>query len=127
MTRVEVFSDRTDVRTLPPMLNTLSWWHQTGYEEVVADAGYESMENYLYLDQNRQMYFIKPTNHSQKKSRNQHPDKFKELLQQCPRDPHPIQKTGGKQCKNQKIRDIKAHLRYLTVGKETRKAGEHRS
>ena len=67
MTRVEVFSDRTDVRTLPPMLNTLSWWHQTGYEEVVADAGYESMENYLYLDQNRQMYFIKPTNHSQKK------------------------------------------------------------
>ena len=27
------------------------------------------MENYLYLDQNRQMYFIKPTNHSQKKSR----------------------------------------------------------
>jgi len=60
MTRVEVFSDRTDVRTLPPMLNTLSWWHQTGYEEVVADAGYESMENYLYLDQNRQMYFIKP-------------------------------------------------------------------
>ena len=69
ITRVEVFSDRTDVRTLPPMLNTLSWWHQTGYEEVVTDAGYESMENYLYLDQNRQMYFIKPTNHSQKKSR----------------------------------------------------------
>ena len=29
------------------MLKTLSRWHQARYEEVVADAGYESLENYL--------------------------------------------------------------------------------
>ena len=41
------FSDRTDVRTRRPMLEKLTRWHQARYEEVVADAGYESLENYL--------------------------------------------------------------------------------
>ena len=50
------------------MLNTLSRWHQARYEEVVADAGYESLENYLYLERSGQMCFIKPTNCDQKKT-----------------------------------------------------------
>lgn len=40
ITGIEAFSDRTDVKTLLPMLNALSQWHQSRYEEVVADAGY---------------------------------------------------------------------------------------
>ena len=68
ITGLEVFSDRTDVKTLRPMLNTLSRWHQARYEEVVADAGYESLENYLYLERSGQMCFIKPTNCDQKKT-----------------------------------------------------------
>lgn len=46
ITGLEVFSDRSDVKTLRPMLNTLSRWHKVGYEEVVADAGYERLENF---------------------------------------------------------------------------------
>lgn len=69
ITGIEAFSDRTDVRTLRPMLETLSRWHQTRYEEVVADAGYESLENYLYLDQHGQVCLIKPTNYEQKKTK----------------------------------------------------------
>ena len=69
VTGLEAFSDRSDVKTLRPMLDTLSRWHQTRYEEVVADAGYESLENYLYLDQNGKMCFIKPTNYDQKKTK----------------------------------------------------------
>ena len=38
ITGVEAFSDRTDVRTLRPMLEKLTRWHQARYEEVVADA-----------------------------------------------------------------------------------------
>ena len=68
ITGLEVFSDRTDVKTLRPMLNTLSRWHQARYEEVVADAGYESLENYLYLERSGQICFIKPTNCDQKKT-----------------------------------------------------------
>ena len=69
LTGLEVFSDRTDVKTLRPMLNMLSRRHQARYEEVVADAGYESLENYLYLEQNGQLCFIKPTNYDQKKTK----------------------------------------------------------
>ena len=69
ITGLEAFSDRTDVRTLRPMLEKLSQRHQARYEEVVADAGYESLENYLYLEQNGQMCFIKPANYDQKRTR----------------------------------------------------------
>ena len=69
ITGLDVFSDRTDVKTLRPMLNKLARWHRARYEEVVADAGYESLENYLYLEQNGQTCFIKPTNYDQKKSK----------------------------------------------------------
>ena len=55
ITGLEVFSDRSDAKTLLPMLNTLSQWHKARYEEAVADAGYENLENYLYLEQNGQM------------------------------------------------------------------------
>ena len=69
ITGLDVFSDRTDVKTLRPMLNKLARWHRARYEEVVADAGYESLENYLYLEQNGQTCFIKPTNYDRKKSK----------------------------------------------------------
>lgn len=69
ITGLEAFPDRTDVRTLRPMLEKLSQQHQARYEEVVADAGYESLENYLYLEQNGQMCFIKPANYEQKRTR----------------------------------------------------------
>lgn len=70
ITVLEVFSDRTDVKTLRPMLDTLSRRHQARYEEVVADAGYESLENYLYLERNGQLCFIKPTNSTRRRQRN---------------------------------------------------------
>ena len=69
ITGLEAFSDRTDVRTLRPMLEKLSRQHQARYEEVVADAGYESLENYLYLERSGQMCFIKPTNYDQKRTK----------------------------------------------------------
>ena len=69
ITGLEAYSDRNDVRTLRPMLEKLSQRHQARYEEVVADAGYESLENYLYLEENGQLCFIKPSNYEQKKTK----------------------------------------------------------
>ena len=63
ITGIEVFSDRTDYKTLKPFLNKLKQAHQARYEEVTADAGYESLDNYLYLEDNGQMCFIKPQNY----------------------------------------------------------------
>lgn len=50
-------------------------FHQARYEEVTAGAGYESLDNYLYLDTMGQTCFIKPANHDQKKSK-----KFKKQI-----------------------------------------------
>ncbi len=45
------------------------------YEEVVADAGYECLDNCLYLDSTGQTCFIKPTSYDQKKRK-----KFKKQI-----------------------------------------------
>ena len=67
ITGVGVFSNRTDYGTLIPFLRGLEHHHEARYEEITADAGYERLENYLYLESTGQMSFIKPQNHEQVK------------------------------------------------------------
>ena len=69
ITGVEVFSNRTDFGTLVPFLKQLRCQHKKKYAEVTADAGYESLENYLYLEENGQLSFIKPSNYEAKKTK----------------------------------------------------------
>ena len=69
ITGIDVFSNRTDVGTLIPFLHKLEMAHQQRYEEVAADAGYESEDNYLYLEANGQMSFIKPSNYEAQKTK----------------------------------------------------------
>ena len=68
ITGIDVFSDRTDFGTLVPFLKTLQRQHGRKYESVTADAGYERLGNYLFLEANGQMSFIKPANYEQQKS-----------------------------------------------------------
>ena len=75
ITGVEVFCNRTDFGTLVPFLKTLQRKHNSKYAEVTADAGYESLDNYLYLEQNGQLSFIKPANYEAKKT-----SRFKEKV-----------------------------------------------
>jgi hypothetical protein len=69
ITGVEVFRNRTDYGTLIPFLKRLEHHHEERYEEVVADAGYERLDNYLYLEANRQTSFIKPLNYEETKKK----------------------------------------------------------
>lgn len=69
ITGVEVYPDRTDSRTLKPFLNVLKRKHGETYKEIVADAGYESLENYLYLKKNSHHSYIKPSNYEQSKTK----------------------------------------------------------
>ena len=39
------------------------------YSEIVADAGYESEENYLFIEENGQLAYIKPQNYEISKTR----------------------------------------------------------
>ena len=63
------FSNRTDVNTLIPFLNRIRKHTNRKFENIIADAGYESSENYLYLNENGQNCFIKPQNYEISKKR----------------------------------------------------------
>jgi len=49
-----VGSEPTDTTTLIPFLNRMELYLRFKYEKIVADAGYESEENYVYLESNGQ-------------------------------------------------------------------------
>ena len=66
---VGIFSNRSDVNTLIPFLNRIKSHTRRLFERIIADAGYESSENYLYLEENGQECFIKPTNYEISKKR----------------------------------------------------------
>lgn len=66
---VGAFSNRSDVNTLIPFLNRIKSHTRGLFERIIADAGYESSENYLYLEVNGQKCFIKPTNYEISKKR----------------------------------------------------------
>ncbi len=69
ITGIEVFTNRTDYGTLEPFLQEMKRKQGKKYEKVTADAGYESLDNYLYLEENGQISFIKPQNHDAKKTK----------------------------------------------------------
>ena len=69
ITGIEVFSNRTDYGTMEPFLRQLKKKHGKKYKKVTADAGYESLDNYLYLEENGQISFIKPQNHDTKETK----------------------------------------------------------
>ena len=59
----------TDTPTLIPFLKSMEYHLSFKYKKIVADAGYESEENYLFIDQNGQLAFIKPANYEISKTR----------------------------------------------------------
>ena len=59
----------TDTRTLIPFLKDMEEYLPFKYQEIVADAGYESEENYLFLEENGQLSYIKPQTYEISKSR----------------------------------------------------------
>lgn len=65
VTGVGIFQDRNDIATLIPFLKNMESNLGRNYENVIADSGYESEENYLYLEQNKQGCYIKPQTYEQ--------------------------------------------------------------
>ncbi len=61
-----VSPERSDSRTFIPLMEKLL---PLGYTKPVADAGFESEENYTWCEENGQMAFIKPANYDRAKTR----------------------------------------------------------
>ena len=60
VTGIGVFQDRNDTTTLIPFLKDMTYYLKIRYQNIIADSGYESEENYLYLEEKEQTCYIKP-------------------------------------------------------------------
>ena len=72
---MDIFSERNDVNTLVPFMNKVQSELGGTFENVVADVGYESEENYEYLESSKSISYIKPQNYEKMKQR-----KFKKSI-----------------------------------------------
>ena len=59
----------TDTTTLIPFLKEAEEYLKFKYKNITEDAGYESEENYLFLESNGQISYIKPANYEKSKTR----------------------------------------------------------
>lgn len=69
ITGLDVSSERSDQLTLIPLLERMDEKLGQTYEDVTADAGYESEENYTYFEKKEQDCYIKPQNYERSKTR----------------------------------------------------------
>ena len=66
---VDVSSERNDQNTLIPLLEQMEKQLGVKYQDVTADAGYESEENYSYLEEKDIGCYIKPSNYERSKTK----------------------------------------------------------
>ena len=69
ITWLTVGPEPTDTTTLIPFLKEMCSYLSFKYENIVADSGYESEENYLFIEENHQLAYIKPSNYEISKTR----------------------------------------------------------
>ena len=66
---LDISSERSDVMTLIPLLKRMDNHLSKRHTNIIADAGYESEENYTYIESKGQNSYIKPINYEKSKSR----------------------------------------------------------
>ena len=66
---IDISSERSDQLTFIPFLDKLEKNLNKKYKSITADAGYESEENYTYLENNNQKAFIKPQTYEKSKTK----------------------------------------------------------
>lgn len=71
---VTVGPQPTDTTTLIPFLKEFEEYTGHTYKNIIADSGYESEENYIFLENNGQLAFIKPANYEISKTRSYRTD-----------------------------------------------------
>lgn len=69
VTWLDVFPNPNDTLTLIPFLKDMETSLPFKYKNIVADAGYESEENYVFVEQNGQTAYIKPQNYELSKTK----------------------------------------------------------
>ena len=82
---LDISSERSDMATLIPLLERMEKGNGKKHENVTADAGYESEENYKALKSRNQTAYIKPANYERSKKRKYRTNAY--LRENMPYDP----------------------------------------
>ncbi len=72
-----LFPNPTDTTTLPPFLDRVAEKSGHKVENIIADAGYASEENYTYLEAKGQKAYIKPADYEVRKTRKYRKDIYR--------------------------------------------------
>ncbi|MGL5514281.1 MAG: IS1182 family transposase [Sporomusa sp.] len=73
---MDISPERSDMHALLPLLEKVYESSGKRHQTLTADAGYESEENYAYLEKNGQLCFIKPSNYQKSKTRKYRNNKY---------------------------------------------------
>ena len=109
ITWIDISAKPTDTGTLIPFLKDMEKHLSFRYQEIVADAGYESEENYLFLEKNGQSSFIKPMNYEISKTRNYKKDIGK--MENMEYDPE----KDSYRCQNRKMLTVQYQRKQKTA------------
>lgn len=109
ITWIDISAKPTDTGTLIPFLKDMEKHLSFRYQEIVADAGYESEENYLFLEKNGQSSFIKPMNYEISKTRKYKKDIGK--MENMEYDPE----KDSYRCQNRKMLTVQYQRKQKTA------------
>jgi len=104
----------TDTTTLIPFLKEAEEYLKFKYKKITADAGYESEENYLFLESNGQTSFIKPANYEISKTRKYQQDigRIENMVYDKEKDVYICQ--NGRNLKAESIKHSKSKTGYVS-------------
>lgn len=107
---VDISSERSDQLTLIPFLEKLKESLSIKFKSVIADAGYESEENYVYLETYCENAYIKPTSYeiSKKRSFKNNISKRENMIYDTSTDEYTCHNSKKLKPTNTKIRKSKS-------------------
>ncbi len=111
---LDVSSERSDQLTFIPFLEKLSENFKEKFDNVIADAGYESEENYMYLEKRQQTPFIKPQTYERMKKRS-----FKNIIGKRENMAYDEEKDEYTCHNNKKLKPIGQRIRKSKSGYES--------
>ena len=104
----------TDTTTLIPFLKDAQEHLKFKYKNITADAGYESEENYLFLESNGQLSYIKPANYEISKTRKYKNDIGKIENMEYDSAANSYICRNGKKLEWERVRHVKSKTGYVS-------------
>jgi transposase len=103
----------TDTNTLVPFIKSMEDHLGFKYTNIVADAGYESEENYVFIEENEQLAFIKPANYEISKTRKYKKDIGRAENMEYDAETDSYICSNGKELKASKVRNYRTASGYV--------------